>query len=235
MTPIAIHEKAIQNTFYKIHREGVKSIAVTSVRRHDGVSAFSYALARRAATAGVKVLLIDLNFMHPGQSEALALEHHDWNPSVQIEAYSIQNISNTNLAVLSSPQKVKDTWPFQDQDNIRHMLNSLNKDYDLIIADMPSILEPESELQVEILCAAFDAAMIIALSGKTIEMEMTKVKKMFDEAEVKILGSVMNDQFMPTLPEELKRQLNKFHPRFPHITDFLKRWIDRNAFLNQSL
>lgn len=235
MIPIAIHEKAVQNTFYKIQREEIKSVAVTSVRRREGVSAFSYALARRAATAGVRVLLIDLNFTHPGQSEALALVHHDWSPAEHIEKNSIQEISNTNLAVLSTPQRVKDTWPFQDQDKIRNMLDRLNKDYDLIIADMPSILEPESELQVEIPCAAFDAAVIMALSGRAIETEMTQVKEMMDEANVNILGAIINDQFTPTLVEELNRQLEKFDPRFSRITDSLKRWITHSPFLNQSL
>ena len=235
MIPIAIHEKAVQNTFYKIKREDVKSLAMTSARRHEGVSAFSYALARRAATAGVRVLLIDMNFMHPGQSEALALEHHDWNPTTQIEQNSIQNISSTNLAVLSAPQKVRDTWPFQDQDKIRQMLDRLGEDYDLVIADMPSILEPKSELQIEIVCAAFDAAVIMALSDNAIETEMTQVKGMLDEAGVNILGAVMNDQFFPTLAEELYRQLDKFSPRFPRAADFLRRWVSGSAFLNQSL
>ncbi len=235
MIPIAIHEKAVQNTFYKIQREGVKSLAVTSARRHEGVSAFSYALARRAATAGVRVLLIDMNFMHPGQSEALALEHHNWNPVDKIESDSIENISNTNLAVLSAPQKVRDTWPFQDQDKIRRMLDGLNEDYDLVIADMPSILTPESELQIEIICAAFDTTIIMALSGKAVETEMTQVKKMLDEAGVNILGAIMNDQFTPTLVEELKRQLDKFSPRFPRSINFLRHWINESAFLNQSL
>ena len=30
-------------------------------------------------------------------------------------------------------------------------------------------------------------------------------------------------------------QLDKFYPRFPRITKFIKRWIGNNAFLNQSL
>lgn len=235
MIPIAIHEKAVQNTFYRVQREGIKSLAVTSTRRQEGVSALAYALSRRAATAGVRVLLIDLNFTHPGQSESLALAHHDWNPVEGIEESSIENISNTNLAVLSAPQKVKDTWPFQDQNKIRQMLDRLNEEYDLVIADMPSILEPESDLQVEILCAAFDATLITVLSSKAIETEMTQVKKTLDEAGVNIMGAVMNDQFTPRFSEELKRQLDKFEPRFERITIPLKRWIKNNAFLNQSL
>jgi len=235
MIPIALHEKAVQNTFYKIQKEGLKNIAVTSARRHEGVSAFSYALARRAATAGVNVLLIDLNFMNPGQSEALALEYHDWSPAMQIEQTSIQNISDTNLAVLSAPEKVKDTWPFQNRDHVRQMLDRLNDQYDLVIADMPSILEPENDLQVEIVCAAFDAAVVMALSGKAVETEMMKVKDMLDEVEVKILGAVINDQFTPTLAEELKRQFDKLSDRFPRITTFVSRQINESAFLNQSL
>ena len=235
MIPIALHEKAVQNTFYKIQKEGIKNLAVTSCSRHEGVRAFSYALARRAATAGVRILLIDLNFTHPGQSEALALDHKDWSPTMQIEQISIQNISNTNLAVLSAPEKVKDTWPFQNQDNIREMLDRLGKNYDLVIADMPSILEPESELQIEIICAAFDATILMALSGKAIETEIMQVKDMLDEASVKLLGAIINDQFTPPLAEELSRQLDKFEERFPRATKALRRKISESAFLNQSL
>lgn len=235
MIPIAIHEKTVQNSFYKIQREGVKNVAVTSVRRHEGVSAFSYALARRAATAGVRVLLIDMNFMHPGQSEMLALEHHDWTPAGHIEENSIEIISNTNLAVLSAPQKVRDTWAFQDQGNIKMMLDRLGEEYDLVIADVPSILEPENDLQVEIVCAAFDGTMIMALAARTIETEMTQVKEMLDEAGVNILAAVMNDQFSPSFAEELHRQLDKFPQRFSHVTDFIRCKIDGSPFLNQSL
>ena len=117
MIPIAIHEKAVQNTFYKIQREGMSSIAVTSAHRHEGVTTFAYALSRRAATGGMRVLLIDLNFMHPGQSQSLALEHQNWSPSGDIKEDKIQSISNTNLSILSAPHNVKDTWPFQDQKN----------------------------------------------------------------------------------------------------------------------
>ena len=100
---------------------------------------------------------------------------------------------------------------------------------------MPSILEPESELQVEIVCAAFNAAVIMALSGKTIETEMMQVKDMFDEADVNILGAVINDQHTPTLAEELCRQLDKFSGCFPSVTKTLKHKINGSAFLNQSL
>lgn len=235
MIPIAIHEKAVQNTFYKIQREGMSSIAVTSAHRHEGVTTFAYALSRRAATGGMRVLLIDLNFMHPGQSQSLALEHQNWSPSGDIKEDKIQSISNTNLSILSAPHNVKDTWPFQDQKKIHQMLNRLSTEYDLVIADMPSILEPEHEIQVEILCAAFDSTLIMALSGKTIETEIIQMKKILDIAEVNILGVVMNDQFTPTLVEELKRQLDKFILRFPRIIVFLKCKIEQNAFLNQSL
>ncbi len=235
MTPIAIHEKAVQNTFYNIQREGIKSIAVTSARRDEGVSAFSYALARRAAAAGIKVLLIDLNFMNPQQSQALALEHYDWNPAAAIEQTKIQNISNTNLAILSAPEKVKDTWPFQNRDQITKMLNQLGKKYDLVIADMPSILEPQNDIQVEITCAAFDAAILMVLSGRAIETEMTQLKTIMDEAEVNIIGVIMNDQFAPTLVQEIKRQLDKASKYAPRIVNFLKRKVNDSAFLNQSL
>ncbi len=235
MIPIAIHEKAVQNTFYKLQREGMKNVAITSARRREGVSAFSYALARRAAAAGIKVLLVDFNFTHLGQSDILALEHYDWVPSMHMEQCSIQHISNTNLSVLSSPHKVNDIWPFQDQNKICQMLDNLGNNYDLVIADMPSILEPESELQVEILCAAFDAAIMMVSSGKTLETDMTKVKNILDEADVNILGAIMNDQFMPPLSEELKRQLDKVYPYFSRMTNYLKWRIDKSAFLNQSL
>jgi len=235
MIPIALHEKAVQNSFYKIQREGLKNIAVTSARRQEGVSALSYALARRAAAAGVHVLLIDLNFTHPGQSEALALEHHNWSPAMAVEHIAIHNISNTNLAVLSAPEKVKDTWPFQNRDQVRGMLDRLQGDYDLVIADMPSILQPESDLQAEIVCAAFDATLVTALSGKVTETEMMKMKDILDEAGVNILGVVMNDQFTPTLAEELKRQIGKAARFFPRMSHRLQNWVNHNDFLNQSL
>lgn len=235
MIPIALHEKVVQNSFYKIQKEGLRNVAITSARRHEGVSALSYALARRAAAAGIRVLLIDLNFTHQGQSESLALEHHDWSPSMQVEHIQVQSISNTNLSVLSTPQKVRDTWPFQNRDTVRDMLTRFDAQYDLVIADMPSILEPESDLQAEIVCAAFDATLITALSGRATETEMMKLKTILDEANVSILGVVMNDQFTPTLAEELKRQLDKTADRFPKITEKLRRWIDHNAFLGQSL
>lgn len=235
MIPIALHEKAIQNTFYKIQREGVKNLAITSAKRHEGVSAVSYALARRAATAGLKVLLIDFNLAHPDQTKHLALERVAWSPVSGLNDNTITKLSNTNLSILSAPPHVKDTWPFQDQEKIQLMLKHLGQRYDLIIADMPSILEPESDLQTEIACSAFEGVFIVTLASKTLETEMTQIKKILNEAYVNILGSIMNDQFTPTLTEELIRQLEKLRSPFKPVAASLKKWISHSAFLSQSL
>lgn len=235
MIPIAINEKAVQNSFYKIQREGIKSLAVSAARRNEGVSAFSYALARRAATAGVHVLLIDFNLGNPMQTDMLALQHKDWSPETELCTGNIQTISNTNLAVLGAPAHIQDRWPFQDKEKVKLMLEKLGTEYDLIIADMPSILDPGIDIQVEIICAAFQASFLMALSGQTVETELNKAKKICDEAGVNIVGAIMNDRHTPTLSEELIRQLGKMPNRFSKITGFLQSRIAQSAFLNQTL
>ena len=235
MIPIALHEKAIQNAFYKIQREGIKSIAITSANKREGVSALAYALARRAATADVRVLLIDFNLTNSGQTKSLALEQKAWKPNKSTKDGNIVHLSNTNLSILSAPAKTNDSWPFQDQKSIREMIDSMSEKYDLIIADLPSLLDHNKKLQVEIMCSAFDATLLMLLSNKTLETEVTKVRKILEDAKVNLIGVIMNDQFTPKLVDELKRQLGKFEPRMLKLTQPLKKWIQGNSFLNQDL
>ena len=241
MIPIALHEKTVQNCFYQIQRQGLKSLAITATRREEGVSTFSYALARRAAATGIKVLLIDFNIPHPGQTKKLALQRTYWMPQKNFKAQKITPLSNTNLSFLSAPSNLKDQWAFQDQKSIRAMLEDLEREYDLIIADMPSILEPDSNLQTEIMCAAFEKTLLMVLSSHTVETEISKVKLLLDEAKVPLLGTIMNDPYTPSLVEEILRQLDKIeHPfggffNFSFVTNVLKKWVAKNAFLNQSL
>lgn len=235
MVPIALHEKAVQNSFYMLQRDGVHSVAVTSARKGEGVSAFAYALARRAATAGVKVLLIDFNFSNPSQTLNLALERHPWFPHKPFHKTNIVKLSNTNMSVLGAPSEVKDRWPFQDREKLKSMLEGFHQEYDLVIADMPSILDGDARLQAEIACAAFEGALIVTLASRTVETEISKMRDILEQANVKILGAVMNDQCTPSLKEELCRQLSKVEPPWERVSTPIRRWVEGNSFLNQSL
>lgn len=235
MIPIAICERSVQNTFYKIQNECLKSVAVTATQRQEGVSVFSYALARRASTAGLNVLLIDFNLNHPVQGDFLALECSNWDPDSDFHDKNIQTLSNTNLSVLTAPEKIRNYWPFQDKAKMRMMIERLHQDFDLIIADMPSILNHEMDIQVEILCSGFDASLLMVLSGETMEPDIAQASDLMNKAGVRILGSIINDRYTPTLANEIKREIDRFLRRFPGLCRTLNKHIDESAFLNQVL
>ena len=240
MIPIALHEKAVQNSFYTLKRNRISTVALTSARRHEDVSAFTYALARRAAAAGVKTLLVDFNMKHPDQSQNLALEDSVWSPGHAFTKSNIVSLSNTNLSVLGAPCNVQDTWSFQNQHKLHAMLRDMEMDYDLIIADMPSLLDHETERQTEILCAAFEHTLLVTMASQTVETDISSARDLLEKGGANIMGAVMNDKYTPSMVDELIRQINKTRPilrltLFQKMFERINQWLRKNAFLNQSL
>ena len=235
MIPIALHEKTVQDTFYKIKNDNIKSVAITSAKRYQGVTSFSYALARRASANNLKVLLVDFSFSQNGQADHLALEKKSWHPSSDTETKNIIQLSHTNLSILTAPKNIQDHWAFQDQDKIKKMLDALAKDYDLIIADMPSILDHHKKIQTEILCAAFENIFIVALAGLCDENDMIKIKKTLEQSGISIDGIIINDQFNSSLAEELKREIERAPNFLQSIKNILISKIENSPFLNQTL
>ncbi|WP_343563392.1 hypothetical protein [Kiloniella sp. b19] len=233
MTPIALSEKSVELSFKLIRQQKLKTLAVTAVRQNEGVSAFAYALARRVATAHSRVLLIDMNMINCGQSKNLGENSVEWCPGKLDPRKDISRLASTNLALLSAPSHLRREWIFQDGSTLEKMLQSLSEEYDLIIADLPPLLEKPSEIHTESLCSAFDKTLMIALSGSSDETQLSAARDLLEKAGVRLLGLVINDRHCPSLADELKRQLTRLFFVPASVKGLLNRWLQDNSFLNQ--
>ena len=233
MIPIALSEKSLELSFRMIRQQKIKRLAITAACQSEGVSAFAYALARRVATSQIKVLLIDLNMVNGGQSKSLGEDVTAWHPEKLDQKRDIAVLASTNLALLSAPAQLDREWIFQDGAALEKMLTGLSDNYDVIIADLPPLLDKPREVHTESLCAAFDQTLLMAQAGVSDETQLGQAKTLLDKARVSVMGVVINDQHCPSLCAEWKDLIRRSFllPRF--LKKSLCGWLDRNSFINQ--
>ena len=232
MIPISVNEKIIQSCFSKIREKNIKSLAITSSVGKEGVSSFAYTLARRTAASGLKVLLLDLNINHLSQLKHLALKEEEWSMNQIQDKKAIQQLGKTNLSLLSAPQKRSQDFGLNDPIFLKHFIDKLLKDFDVIIADTPPVVSKHQKLHTEIICNAFQETILMVKSASTTETQIKKAYALLKQHQVYLAGVIMNDFQNLSLQEELLRICKKYQKICPPMFDFMRKIIKKIDFFS---
>lgn len=176
----------------------VKIIMNTSPEAGDGKSFITANLAVAYAQEDKKVLLIDADLRRGRQHEIfevmnvtsggysnLVLNYRD---NISLDKY-IFPTSNKNIDLLPTGPMPPNPVELLGSENNKNLLDKLKKKYDLIIMDCAPIIG----LSDSLIIATLSDVNLITVSAKKTRMEnLERVKKLFDQANVKIGGVIFN-------------------------------------------
>ena len=184
-------------SFSSLDKE-IKIIINTSPEAADGKSFVTANLALAYAQENKKVLLIDADLRRGKQHEIFSVMNLtgggysnmmlNYKEGMEIEKY-IQDTSYENLDILTTGPMPPNPVELLGSENNKKLLEKLKRRYDLIIMDCAPIIG----LSDSLIIATLADINLITVSAKKTKMEnLEKVKKTFEQNNLKINGVILN-------------------------------------------
>lgn len=178
--------------------KGMKLIINTSPETGDGKSFVTANLAVAYAQEGKKVLLIDADLRRGRQHEIFEVMNVtgggysnlvlNYSDTIELENYIFPTFDK-NIDLLPTGPTPPNPVELLGSFNNRRLLERLKNIYDLIIMDCAPIIGISDAL---ILAKIADINMITVSAKKTKIENLEKVKKQFEQANIKISGVILN-------------------------------------------
>ena len=176
----------------------LKVILMTSPEAGDGKSYISANLAVAYAQEGKKVLIIDADLRKGRQHEihdvtnSINLGYSNlilkYNEYINLKDYIIQT-PNKNVFLIPTGPTPPNPIELLDSENNKKVIEILKEAFDIIILDCTPVIG----LSDALVMTKFSDVNIIVVSNKKTKFEnLERTKKMFEQANIKISGVIIN-------------------------------------------
>ena len=175
--------------------ETVKVVVVTSITGGEGKTATAYNLAIAAALAGRRTLLVEGDLRSPSKCEEIGVipDPNSFREPLLYygaKSKSIRLAPNIeNLSILPSPGPQKQAAAIIESSELQLILKDSRGRFDLVIVDTPSLSSCNDALLLEELA---DGIILVTRQAITRSSLLSEATDQLTEAEVKILGAVIN-------------------------------------------
>ena len=203
-TPILLDTNSTYLSFYERFRSNIrrlgqdkmKVVMITSVADGEGKSVSAYNLAIASAHAGKRTLLIEADLRSPSKAQSLYVE---LDPEARIEPlryYASRSDSVNlvpeveNLYILPSPGPQRQAAAIIESSELQRLLRDARGRFDMVIVDTPSLSRCNDALLLEPLT---DGIVLITRPGLTRSSLLNEAVEQFVEAELPLLGAIIND------------------------------------------
>jgi capsular exopolysaccharide synthesis family protein len=176
----------------------IKIIINTSPEAGDGKSFVTANLAIAYAQEDKKVLLIDADLRRGRQHEIFEVMNVtsggytnlmlNYKENIQLDKYIFPTFDK-NIDLLPTGPTPPNPVELLGSENNKKLLEKLKKKYDLILLDCPPVIG----LSDSLILASMSDVNLITVSAKKTKMEnLERTKKMFEQANAKITGVIIN-------------------------------------------
>ncbi|TRT74087.1 MAG: ATPase [Microcystis flos-aquae Ma_QC_C_20070823_S18] len=175
--------------------ETVKVVVVTSITGGEGKTATAYNLAIAAALAGRRTLLVegDLRSLSKAEKIGVIPDPNSFREPLLYygaKSKSVRLAPNIeNLSILPSPGPQKQAAAIIESSELQLILKDSRGRFDLVIVDTPSLSSCNDALLLEELA---DGIILVTRQAITRSSLLSEATDQLAEAEVKILGAVIN-------------------------------------------
>ena len=184
--------------FSSLDDKEIKIIVNTSPEAGDGKSFVTANLAIAYAQEGKKVLLIDADLRRGRQHEIFKIMNIstggytnlilNYKNNINFSKYIFPTFDD-NIDILPTGPTPPNPVELLGSETNKKLLNALKKKYDLIILDCAPVVG----LSDALILATLSDVNLITVSAKKTKMEnLEKAKKLFDQANIKIDGVILN-------------------------------------------
>ena len=185
--------------FSSLDDKEIKVILVTSPEAGDGKSMMTANLAVSYAQEGKKVLLIDADLRRGRQHEIFEIMNIatggytnlilNYKNNIDLAKYIFPTFDE-NIDILPTGPTPPNPVELLGSAANKKLLNYLKKKYDIIMLDCAPVVG----LSDALILAAESDINLLAVSAKKTKMEaLEKAKKLFDQANIKIDGVILNN------------------------------------------
>ncbi|HAC62385.1 MAG TPA: ATPase [Cyanothece sp. UBA12306] len=202
-SPILLEGDGSDLSFYERFRSNIRRltpdtsnvILITSISNEEGKSTTAYNLAIASAHAGKRTLLMEADLRAPSKAKWLDVTQ---DPEADLEPLryygdrgsSIQLVpSVTNLYILPSPGPQRQAAAIIESSELQLVLKDARGRFDLVIIDSPSLSRSNDALLLEPLT---DGVILVTRPGYTRSSLLNETINQFTEAEVPVIGGVIN-------------------------------------------
>lgn len=192
--PGSIFSESVQllmNSVEKCLGDKTKTIVVTSPRAREGKTMLALNLARTFGLRGKNVLLVDANLRKPDSSKILEVLENDGLANVLAGEASVQDlvVHAEGLDVLPAGNSVIMPVELLSRSEMGALLRQFEQRYDFVIIDAPPVL---GFSDTTALAKQAGAAVLVVRAGKSKRDDIEEASEMFDTADVKLVGAVVN-------------------------------------------
>jgi capsular exopolysaccharide synthesis family protein len=171
----------------------LKVILVTSTTPNEGKSTVTQYLAQTISQTGKKVVVLDADLINPTLHRRFGIPNlqglsnlivgdTDGTAFTRVKEYP-------NLSVVTSGPIPPNSSELLGSTQMRHLVDLLRREYDVIIMDTPPIL-PVTDAVVASLLA--DGVILVVQAGKTRNGEVRHAQEVLEAAHANLLGVVLN-------------------------------------------
>lgn len=236
MIPLPIHFEELETIYAATLGANHHCVAVTSAESGEGVSMIAYALARRAAEAGRRTLLVDLNTANPTVAKRLGIEAQDWSPSEAGSLDGVIDLEGVNMSILSAPISATHILEAREDGKLRGAIAAWRNSFDCIVIDTSALTRAnQRNVSPDLVAACSDCAILVVLAGRTAETKVTEAIIRLKTSGANVIGAVINDRHNPGLSSELCRETLRLDRLLPKAMQKLRKFFRTNAFLMQKI
>ncbi|PJE80912.1 Tyrosine-protein kinase YwqD [invertebrate metagenome] len=232
MIKLPIHYMEIETLYSNTIGKGLRSLAITSAVSNEGTSTVAYAVAARGAADGKKVLLIEMNMVHPYWSEQSQQTYSQWKPTPESMAENTIHDKDSGIHILPAPCRT-DVIRFRSVNTMQRIIAHWLVMYDLILFDTsPVNALNRNNIPAEFICSQVSGTLITVLSGSTQKYEVQKALTTLLGNNINVVGFVMNDAYEPSLVDDICHETHKLDSKCPTLMKQIRAFIRRSPFFN---
>ena len=233
----ALHDSlAIEAIYGNIERQKLQLIALCSPQAQSGNSLLALALAKRAALAGKKVLLVEMNLQHPSLAQRCNAQSTQWPAGSKFWADALYETDQPGLKLLIAPKDDLPHIELKSQDLLSELFSQLKTQFDLIFCDTSPLLNPAAgDIPADMVCSACQGTILNVLSNVDTECQIAQCADILKSCGAHISGAVMNDNVAPSLKQELLRETYRLEKKLPKLMSWLRQKIDKSMLISQKL
>jgi len=224
-TPVLVHPESPYLEFYERFRtnlrlgsdQPLKVVMLTSTEVGEGKTISAYNLAIASARAGKRTLLIEADLRSPSFAKSLRLAP---DPDASLDPLRYYGAKNEcirlvpdieNLYIVPSAGPQRQAASIIESSELRRLLDDVRGRFDLVVLDTPALSLCNDALLLE---PYTDGIVLVTRPGYTQENMLAEAIDQFIEAEMPLLGVVINGvdkpiAFTPTPHENFQTQVEQ--------------------------